>query len=86
MKEPITREPIEITVSQPRMGTPYRAKAAGLSATSDQAYFAARNLAVRHFFGGYTKAHGVGPKEFEAIEVTEVGPGRFRAALREVAA
>ena len=78
MKKPITTEPIKITVTKFNdFGDNFeaRAEAGGrkMRATSTSTKEgAAHNLAVRHFFGGHTKAGGVGPEEFAAVRLRVV--------------
>lgn len=87
MKKPITTKAITMTVLNPRADV-YRARSSQtkMQATATSGFqFAARNLAVRWFFGGHTHAHGVGAAENEAITVTDIGHGQFRATLKRSA-
>lgn len=89
MKTPAFTTSIVITTGH-RGGDNYFAKAwvpqlgKGLKATATSGEMAAaRNLAVRYFFGGHTHAHGVGRTEMEAVKLTKLGRGLWRARLRK---
>jgi hypothetical protein len=85
MKKPIRAGTLKIQTGH-RHGDNYWAKAGAMKATSTSSgKTAAVNLAVRWFFDGSTKAQGVGPKEYEAIELTSLGNGIYEASLSRAA-
>ncbi len=86
MKPPLRTDPITITArAEHGSGYDYVARVQvgerKLKATSTcTAESAARNLALRHFFGGNTNAF-VGDAERDAVQVTPMGHSQYRAEL-----
>lgn len=85
MKAPITAIPIKIETEKRSQEPNYIARCKGfkMRATSTStAESAARNLALRWFFGANTKTAGIGPAEQDAVELEKLGEGCWRASLK----
>lgn len=85
LKAPITAMPIKIETEKRQQEPNYIARCKGfkMHATSTcSAESAARNLALRWFFGANTKSSGIGPAEQDAVELEKLGEGRWRASLK----
>jgi hypothetical protein len=85
MKAPITVMPITIETEKRNEEPNYIARCKGfkMRATSTStAESAARNLALRWFFGANTKSAGIGEAEHNALELRRLGGNSWRVSLK----